>query len=89
MILNSGGRRFSKPERAARLGRVTTAFRVASGTPSDLGYCVSFTGQGSASLPVDTGAWQDARIRCSLVLRLVTFEREFGPRLEDFAPGGR
>lgn len=59
---------------------------MALGAPSAGVLCV-FHKTGSASLPVDMGAWQDAWIRCSLVLRLVTFEREFSPSLEDFAPG--
>lgn len=34
-------------------------------------------------LPIHTGAWQGARIRCSLVM----YERDFGPSLEDLAKG--
>lgn len=34
-------------------------------------------------LPIHMGAWQDARIRCSLVM----CERDFGPSLEDLAEG--
>ena len=39
---------------------------MALGSPSAGVLCV-FHKTGSASLPVDTGAWQDAWIRCSLV----------------------